>query len=163
MHLSYVNVFTLASRCPASQETNTSSIGFLGKIEVGHITLSTRGYVLRFENSGRNLFSCCVSSWSTYISRLSTSTLLCMASTAATALRSKMAPVRQHLFLALTVELTRLVTSLPPETRCSSASLLIPQQQKAVSMSRTTRNLSAVVSNIKGIRQMRLFLVIERK
>ena len=86
-----------------------------------------------------------------------------MASTAMTALRSTMAPVRQHLFLAHSADLTRLVTSLPPETRCSSASLLIPQQQKAVSMSRTTRNLSAVVSNIKGIRQMRLFLAIERK
>ena len=74
-----------------------------------------------------------------------------------------MAPVRQHLFLARTAELTRLVTSLPPETRCSSASLLTTQKQNAVSISRTTPNLSPVVSNIKGIRQMGLFLAIERK
>ena len=155
MHLSYVNVFTLASRCPASQETNTSSIGYRGEIEFGHITLSATGYILR------NLFSCGVSSWSAYTLRVSISSSTAIVPT--TALRSTMAPVRLHLFLARTAELTYLVTSLPPETRCSSASLLMNRKQKAVSMSRTTPNLSAVVSNIKGIRHMKLFLAIERK
>ena len=161
MHLSYVNVFTLASRCPASQETNTSSIGYRGEIEFGHITLSATGYILRFEYTARNLFSCGVSSWSAYTLRVSISSSTAIVPT--TALRSTMAPVRLHLFLAHTAELTYLVTSLPPETRCSSASLLMNRKQKAVSMSRTTPNLSAVVSNIKGIRHMKLFLAIERK
>ena len=131
MHLSYVNAFTLASRSPASQETNPSSIKIRGKMDFGPITLLSKGEILRFENTTHNRFSfcVCVSSWSAYISRLSTSRLVCLAAglgavVPATSLRSTMAPVRQHLVLARTAELTYLVTSLPPETRCSSASLL---------------------------------------
>ena len=56
MHLFYVNVFTLASCCPASQETNTSSIGLCGKMEFGHITRLRTGDILRFENITHNLF-----------------------------------------------------------------------------------------------------------
>ena len=139
MHLSYVNVFTLASRCPASQETNTSSIKFRGKMEFGHITRLRMGEILRFENTAHNRFSCCVSSWSAYISRLSTSRIAgLVAIVSATPLRSTMAPVRQHLVLTRTVELTYLVTSFPPETRCSSASLLTTLLQETVSMSSTT-------------------------
>jgi len=144
MHLSYVNAFTLASRCPASQETNTSSIRFRGKMDFGHKTRLRKGEILLFENTTHNIFSCCVSSWSTYISRLSTSRLAGLASglvtpiVSATALRSTMAPVRQHLFLARTAVLTYLVTSLPPETRCSSASLLTTVLQETVSMSSTS-------------------------
>ena len=137
MDLFYRNAFTLASCCLASQETNTSSIRFRGKMDFCHIT--RLGDILRFENTARNLFSCCVSSWSTYISRLSTSRLTgLVAVVPATTLRSTMAPVRQHLVLACTAELTYLVTSLPPETRCSSASLLTTFLQKTVSMSSTT-------------------------
>ena len=138
MHLSYFNAFTLASRCPASQETNTTSIGFRGKMEFGHITRLRTGEMLRFENTTQHLFSCGVSGRCTYISRLSTSRVAgCLALVSATPLRSTMAPVRQHVFLARTAELTYLVTSFPPETRCSSGSLLTALLQKTVSISST--------------------------
>ena len=94
--------------------------------------------MLRFENTTHNLFSCGVFSWSTYISRISTSRVAgFLGIVSATPLRSTMAPVRQHLVLARTVELTRLVTSFPPETRCSSASHLTALLQETVSMSST--------------------------
>ena len=137
------------------KQTPHSSSGCRGKMEFGHITLLTTGESLRFGTPHIICF-CNLSSWSTYTSRVSISsprTIVPM-----TALRSTMAPIDQHLFLTRTAEVTRLVTSLPPETRCSSASLLITQKQKTVSMSLTTPNLSPKVSDTNGIRRRRFFL-----
>ena len=137
MILSYVNALALASRCPASQGTNTSSFGFVDKWNSAITRLRT-GEILRFENTAHNLFSCGVSGRSTYISRLSTSRVAGgLALVSATPLRSTMAPVRQHVFLAHTAENIYLVTSLPPEIRCSSASHLTALLQETVSMSNT--------------------------
>ena len=139
---------------------NKHLIGCRCKMEFGHITLSTTGEILRFETAHIICF-CNLSSWSIYTSRVSISSPRMIVPM--TALRSTMAPVRQHLFLARTVELTCQVTSLPPETCCLSALLLTIQKHVTVSVSCTTPNLSLKVSNAKGIRQMRLFLAIEQK
>jgi len=56
MHMSYVNAFTIALRCTASQYTKTSSIRFRSKMDFGHITRLRKGETLRFENTTHNPF-----------------------------------------------------------------------------------------------------------